>query len=82
MLTECDIPFLGPLEPSPNSMKNLEEFGLEEAHSELVDAQTSKWQNQKSPVTGFETPIKSVIGKLNTLYFVINHMLIFLFHHH
>ncbi|XP_048528109.1 uncharacterized protein LOC125507623 [Triticum urartu] len=52
----------GPLEPSPISMKNLEEFELKEAHSELVDAQTSKWQNQKSPVTGFETPIKSVIG--------------------
>ncbi|KAE8818456.1 hypothetical protein D1007_03579 [Hordeum vulgare] len=52
----------GPLEPSPNSMKNLEEFELKEAHSELVDAQTSKWQNQKSPVTGFETPIKSLIG--------------------
>ncbi|XBH96934.1 hypothetical protein VPH35_087235 [Triticum aestivum] len=52
----------GPLEPSPNSMKNFEEFELKEAHSELVDAQTSKWQNQKSPMTGFETPIKSVIG--------------------
>ena len=63
-------------------MKNLEEFELKEAHSELVDAQTSKWQNQKSPVTGFETPIKSVIGKVNTLSFVINHMLILLFYHH
>ncbi|XP_044367234.1 uncharacterized protein [Triticum aestivum] len=52
----------GPLEPSPISMKNLEEFELKEAHSELVDAQATKWQNQKSPVTGFETPIKSVIG--------------------